>query len=187
MSSPVPATPETRDQALRLHTSGPDDTRSLAAVLASALADGDLIVLTGDLGAGKTCFTQGLAAGLGIDEPITSPTFTLANRYQGRLTLHHLDVYRLDSEADAVDLAIEELVEDGVTVIEWGERVAGLLPADRFTVTLGFAELASEQIDDRSGAVDPSLDLRRIDLDGPVVGRGLDRLLARWSEARWSE
>ena len=127
--------------ALRAVTSGPGETRALAAAIAGVLANGDLLVLTGDLGAGKTCFAQGLGAGLGVSERITSPTFTLAARYEGRLRLHHLDVYRLDDIAETLDLDLPELLEDGVTVIEWGERIDGVLPADRLLVDLRYGDL----------------------------------------------
>lgn len=165
------ADPASPPRTLRLASDGPERTRAIAAVLAEVLVVGDVLVLTGDLGAGKTCFAQGLGAGLGIDEPITSPTFTLANRYQGRLTLHHLDVYRLDGEADAADLDLDDLLETGVTVIEWGDRVAGLLPADRFTLTLRYP-------DPSAADPDPDPDRRLIDLTGPVGERGLEHLLA---------
>ena len=163
--------PASPPRTLRLASDGPERTRAIATVLAEVLVVGDLLVLTGDLGAGKTCFAQGLGAGLGIDEPITSPTFTLANRYRGRLILHHLDVYRLEGEADAADLDLDDLLETGVTVIEWGDRVAGLLPADRFTVTLRYP-------DPTAADPDPDPDRRLLELDGPVGERGLDRLLA---------
>ncbi len=156
---------------MRLTSDGPERTRRLAAAMAEAMVDGDLLVLTGDLGAGKTCFTQGLGSGLGIDERITSPTFTLANRYHGRLTLNHLDVYRLDGEAGAADLALDELLETGVTVIEWGDRVVGLLPDERFTVTLSFPDPTDDD-------PDPHPDRRVIAITGPVGERGLDRVLA---------
>lgn len=165
-------------RALRLRSEGPDMTRRLAAAMADALVDGDLLVLTGDLGAGKTCFTQGLGRGLGIEDRITSPTFTLANRYQGRLVLNHLDVYRLDGEADAADLDLDELLDDGVTVVEWGDRIQGLLPPGRFVVALRF-----EDPTPGGGESDPSVadDVRLIEIDGPVGERGLDRSLAEWS------
>lgn len=102
----------------------------MAASLAALARPGDLIVLTGDLGAGKTAFVQGFGAALGITERITSPTFTLVHDYVGaELTLHHLDVYRLDDPAEVFDLSLPELLDDGsVTVIEWGDRVSSELP-----------------------------------------------------------
>jgi tRNA threonylcarbamoyladenosine biosynthesis protein TsaE len=121
---------------LMAFTSTPNETRALAASLAEVLVDGDLLVLAGDLGAGKTCFTQGLGVGLGVTSRITSPTFTLANEHQGRLPLHHLDVYRLDQIEDTLDLDLPELLEHGVTVIEWGEQILPALPDDRLVVRL---------------------------------------------------
>ncbi len=108
----------------------------MAAVLADLLEDGDLLVLSGDLGAGKTCFTQGLGRALGITDRITSPTFTLANRYEGTLTLNHLDVYRIEHLADTLDLDLPELLEDGVTVIEWGEQILPILGDDLLLVRI---------------------------------------------------
>ncbi|MEM9564919.1 MAG: tRNA (adenosine(37)-N6)-threonylcarbamoyltransferase complex ATPase subunit type 1 TsaE [Actinomycetota bacterium] len=167
---------------LRLRSDGPAQTKAIGAAMAPALAVGDVLVLTGDLGAGKTCFTQGLGRALGIDDPITSPTFTLANRYAGRLVLHHLDAYRLDGEDDAADLALDELQETGVTVIEWGDRIAGLLPSGRLDLAFRYPELG----DDVSTAGD-ELDRRLIDVSGPVGERGLDVLLARWVDRAASE
>jgi tRNA threonylcarbamoyladenosine biosynthesis protein TsaE len=117
-------------------TAGPQETRALAAALAPLLADGDLLVLSGDLGAGKTCFTQGLGAALGVRERITSPTFTLLVEHEGRLALHHLDAYRLSGIEDAADLDLPGLLETGVTVIEWGDRLAGGLPDDLLVIEL---------------------------------------------------
>jgi tRNA threonylcarbamoyladenosine biosynthesis protein TsaE len=180
---------------IRLTTDGPADTQALAHALAQVLVDGDLLVLTGDLGAGKTCFTQGLGRGLEIDDRITSPTFTLANRYDGRLRLNHLDVYRLDSEAETGDLGLAELLEDGVTVIEWGDRITGVLPHDHLVISLRHPELEPDLAWD-----DPRTQHRLIDIEygtssgdrerpvGPSEpsdrrhwsARGLERVLARW-------
>ncbi|MDH3679207.1 MAG: tRNA (adenosine(37)-N6)-threonylcarbamoyltransferase complex ATPase subunit type 1 TsaE [Acidimicrobiia bacterium] len=125
-------------EIIRARTDGPDATKALAAALAVCLADGDLVVLSGDLGAGKTCFTQGLGHGLGVEERITSPTFTLAAVYEGRLRLNHLDVYRLDGVGETLDLDLPDLLEDGVTVIEWGTKIDPVLPADRLSIELRF-------------------------------------------------
>lgn len=113
-------------------------TKELAAAVAPLLTDGDLLVLMGDLGAGKTAFTQGVAAALGVDEPVTSPTFTLANRYEGRVVVNHLDVYRIEDLAEAQDLALVELLDDGVTLIEWGDVILPALPADRLDLRITF-------------------------------------------------
>ena len=112
-----------------VQTNSPEETWALAAELAEELGPGSVIALHGDLGAGKTCFIQGLAAALGIDEPITSPTYTLIGEYEGRLPLHHIDLYRLSGPAEALGLGLEEYFElPGITAIEWAERAEGLLP-----------------------------------------------------------
>jgi len=123
-------------------SAAPQETAAIAAAIAAELAPGDVLVLGGDLGAGKTTFTKALGKALGIDEHITSPTFTLAQQYDGgRLTLHHLDVYRLDSIDEVIDLALPELYESGgVVVIEWGDTIAPALPAGYALVRFGFGE-----------------------------------------------
>ncbi|SVE24973.1 uncharacterized protein METZ01_LOCUS477827, partial [marine metagenome] len=110
----------------------------VATALAGLVRAGDLLVLCGDLGAGKTVFAQGFGRALGVTAPITSPTFTLANRYQGEeLTVHHLDVYRLAHIDEVRDLGLHELVDDrSVTVIEWGDAIAGALPGGYLEVRL---------------------------------------------------
>jgi len=145
-------------------TTSVDDTRALAAGVASHAQAGDLIVLAGDLGAGKTAFTQGLAQGLGVEEAVTSPAFVLVRSYAGRLPLTHLDVYRLDHIQEVVDLGIAEIVDaGGVTVVEWGDVVTPALPAD-------FLEVRLEQ-----GDAD---DDRRVVLDavGPAWAPRMDAL-----------
>ena len=138
-------------------TDDAEGTRALAGAMAPHLGHGDVLVLTGDLGAGKTCFTQGLGAALGVTERITSPTFTIVSEYEGRLPLHHLDVYRIDDPDDTLDLDLPELLEAGVTVVEWGERIDAVLPASRATVELRFDD----------GDRDPDSRHVRIGLHGP--------------------
>jgi len=115
-----------------------DETQALAGALAPLLRAGDLLLLSGDLGAGKTAFTQGLGRGLGVTDPITSPTFTLANEYDGaRLRVHHLDVYRMESMAEVFDVDLPDLLDDdAVVVIEWGEAIVASVPADYLAVEL---------------------------------------------------
>lgn len=115
-------------------------TQAVAAEVAALVVDGDLLVLVGDLGAGKTHFTQGFARAVGVDEPVTSPTFTLANRYKGDMVVNHLDAYRIEQFGDAEDLAIPELLEDGVTLVEWGNNILPVLPPDRLEVRILLAD-----------------------------------------------
>ncbi len=118
-------------------TTSVSETRTLAGALAPLLVSGDVVVLGGDLGAGKTAFTQGLAAALGVRGPVTSPTFTIERILQGRLRLHHLDVYRLDHLHEALDLGLEEALDDGdVAVVEWGEAITGVLGREYLQVQL---------------------------------------------------
>ena len=122
-------------------TTGSDGTRALAASLARVCRPGDVVLLVGGLGAGKTTFAQGFAAGLGVVGPVTSPTFTLVRQYpceQGGIRqLLHADVYRLESTAEVADLGLAELVEDGaVALVEWGDVAAPTLGDSALTVTL---------------------------------------------------
>lgn len=118
-----------------IKTTTPEETTRVGRLLGGLLRAGDVVCLNGDLGAGKTRFAQGLAAGMGVDGPVTSPTFTIINEYQGRLPLYHMDFYRLDDALELEDLGCEEyFYGSGVTVIEWADRVAALLPAVRLDV-----------------------------------------------------
>ena len=99
-----------------------EDTRALGEQLAAVLRPGDLVVLVGPLGAGKTAFTQGIGAGLGVREPVTSPTFVIARVHRdGRLPLVHVDAYRLGGAADVDDLDLDAGADESVTVVEWGQ------------------------------------------------------------------
>ena len=103
--------------------------QELGAAVAGFLASGDVIVLTGDLGAGKTTFVKGAAGALGVTDPVVSPTFTLVRRYRGRRPVNHVDVYRLDRVQEVIDLGMEDLFDpEGVTFVEWGDVIEGLLP-----------------------------------------------------------
>lgn len=114
-----------------VETHNPEETWELASELADGLGPGTVIALHGDLGAGKTCFIQGYAAALGIDDPVTSPTYTIIGEYEGRLPLHHIDLYRLSGPEEALGLGLEEYFDvNGITAIEWAERAEGLLPPD---------------------------------------------------------
>ena len=110
---------------IELRSHSPQDTRAIAAAVAELARPGDLIVLAGQMGAGKSAFAQGFARALGIDEPVTSPTYTLVHTYQtGATTLHHADLYRLEHTAEVADLGLDELREDdAIVLVEWGDVV----------------------------------------------------------------
>ncbi|WP_026105211.1 tRNA (adenosine(37)-N6)-threonylcarbamoyltransferase complex ATPase subunit type 1 TsaE [Halalkalibacterium ligniniphilum] len=116
----------------------PEETIAFAEKLAAWVVPGDVITLEGDLGAGKTSFTKGLAKGLGVKRVVKSPTFTIIKEYQGRLPLYHMDVYRLaDSEED---LGFEEYFEgQGITVVEWASLIEPLLPEERLAIEIRHA------------------------------------------------
>ncbi len=118
-------------------SASPAQTRALGRALGACCRGGEVLGLQGPLGAGKTCFVQGLAAGLGVEAtPVVSPTFVLHAVYRGRLVLHHLDGYRLQGAADLADLGFEEIYESGdVVAVEWPERLGPAAPAEALAVT----------------------------------------------------
>jgi len=110
-------------------SASPEDTEVAGERLGRTLGPGDVVALTGELGAGKTCFVQGIARGVGVTTRPTSPTFVLINEYRGRLPVHHVDAYRTNSVTELADLGLEEMIDgDAVTVIEWAEKAGPLLP-----------------------------------------------------------
>ncbi|HOK06210.1 MAG TPA: tRNA (adenosine(37)-N6)-threonylcarbamoyltransferase complex ATPase subunit type 1 TsaE [Syntrophales bacterium] len=124
-------------------TDGPAATVELGRKIGARLTAGDVVALIGDLGTGKTCLTEGIARGLGVPEsfPVTSPTFTLVNEYPGRLTLYHLDLYRLGGVADLEEMDYEEYIYgEGVAVIEWAEKILAVLPRDTVFILLEYID-----------------------------------------------
>ena len=108
----------------------PEQTATAGEALGRTLGPGDVVALYGELGAGKTCFVQGLVRGLGVTTQATSPTFVLVNEYRGRLPVHHVDAYRTGGLAELMDLGLLDLIGgDGVTLLEWADRAEPLLPA----------------------------------------------------------
>ena len=131
---------------MTIRTDSAEATRAVASALGELVA-GDLVLLVGDLGAGKTAFAQGLARGLGVEEPVTSPTFTIVQEYAGRLRLAHVDVYRLDRIQDLYDLGFDELVDgEGATVVEWGDLIAQAVPTDHLVVRIELGEADTERV-----------------------------------------
>jgi tRNA threonylcarbamoyladenosine biosynthesis protein TsaE len=124
-------------ESVKLHTRSAAETQRLGACLGRLMWPGAVVCLEGELGAGKTCLTQGLGRGLEVAAPIISPTFTLIREYRGRLPLFHVDCYRLRDLGDAWALGLDDyLYDDGVTVIEWADRVRPLMPAERLWIHL---------------------------------------------------
>lgn len=161
------------------------DTHAIAAALAGLARVGDIIVLAGEMGAGKTAFAQGFGRALGVTEAITSPTFTLVHSYPcpGKITLHHADIYRLDSTGAVDELALPELAEfDGIVLVEWGDVAAAGL-GDHLEVRLGRDDLADLPDTDSDTDTDPDefgLDEARL-IEMEATGRSWagrwDRLL----------
>ncbi len=156
----------------RRHCATAEETRRAGEELAALLEPGDVVVLSGPLGAGKTTFTQGVARGLGVVEPVTSPTFTLVREHRchnerGVETLHHADVYRVSSLDEVADLALGELVEEGgVALVEWGE-----LAAPVFGPRVLVVELARDEAEGRTVRVHGELADQR------------EAALARWEDS----
>ena len=123
---------------MKAHEStSPEATRRLAATLAGELRSGDVILLRGDLGAGKTEFVKGLAEGLAATEPVTSPTFTLMNVYAGSLTIYHFDLYRLECPEELENIGFGEFIEGkGLAVVEWPDRFPAEMPDAYFKIDI---------------------------------------------------
>ncbi len=129
--------------SLVVRTGTPEETRAFGASLAQVFGERDVVLLTGELGAGKTTFVQGIVAGLGSSDHVQSPTFTLIREYTGRLVVAHVDVYRLERVQDVVDLGLEEIGDgDALLLVEWGDAVQDVLPADRLQVSFTTVDTA---------------------------------------------
>ena len=137
----------------------PEETRTIAATIARALRRGDVVALTGELGAGKTCFVQGAAAALGVKDRVTSPSFMLRREYEGEIPVLHLDIYRLETLQEVIDLGYEEVFDrTRVTFIEWGDAMSPLLPRDHLELEFRLPEpdgTAAAEDEDRRIVVRP--------------------------------
>lgn len=154
-------------------TKSAEDTRELAGQVATLAKAGDIVLLAGELGAGKTAFAQGFGRALGVDEPIVSPTFTLVRTYPGRVPLVHVDIYRLDHLQEVVDLGLHEMLDGNVTLIEWGDMAAPSLPADFLEVRIDYGE----------GDDDRLFSFRVVGPSWSPRQRALQAALARWCVA----
>jgi tRNA threonylcarbamoyladenosine biosynthesis protein TsaE len=124
---------------IELRSSSPEETERTAAALAGELAPGDVVTVAGDLGTGKTTFVRGACRALGVTSPVTSPTYTIGNRYEGRVTVSHLDLYRFESMGDTDWGDLESYFEDAVVFVEWPEAGRDFLPAPRAAIRLQHA------------------------------------------------
>jgi len=126
---------------LEIFTNSAEETILLGNKIGKLLEPGDIIAMQGTLAAGKTTFTKGIAQSLAINETITSPTFTLISEYEGIRPLYHMDVYRLNSEEEFIDLGVEDLMySDGISIIEWSEKVMGQLPKKTIIIHIEILE-----------------------------------------------
>ena len=124
---------------MRFETSSPEGTQVLGEIIGRNAQPGDIFLLTGPLGAGKTCLSQGIARGMDVPENLRSPTFVLMTRHQGRLVLHHVDLYRINDSWEAWDLGLDEqLMGDGVCIVEWADKAAELFPPDSCWIDLDY-------------------------------------------------
>ncbi len=132
--------------ALEVVTHSAEETQAFGRSLGESLETGDLCLLSGELGAGKTTLTQGIAWGAGASGYAHSPTFVLVHEYPGRVKVYHLDLYRIDGgELEAHDLAIDELLADGACVVEWAERAPGVFPPGHVRIQLGFVQAPDDR------------------------------------------
>ena len=133
--------------ALRIVSRGSGETRQIGECLGRQAQPGDVYLLSGNLGAGKTCLTQGIARGLGVEGYARSPSFVIATRYIGRLTLHHIDLYRIQDSLEASDLGLEEnLAGDDLCVVEWADRAPELFPSDALWVQLEYGRRRDDRV-----------------------------------------
>ena len=135
--------------AMRYRTESPEETVLLGRKLGRLLQPGDLVVLAGELGCGKTWFTKGIALGVGVlpHEVVTSPSFALMNEYEGRSTLFHMDVYRLENAQDFLDTGLDECFDGrGIVVMEWGDRWPEILPERRLKVVISILSEQSREL-----------------------------------------
>jgi tRNA threonylcarbamoyladenosine biosynthesis protein TsaE len=154
---------------INIETHSFEETVEFGERLGTVLNSGDIISLSGDLGTGKTAFTNGIAKALGIVSYITSPTFTIVNEYEGRLPLYHFDVYRICDPDDMFDIGFEEYINgEGITIIEWGEQIKEILPKEIINVNI-------------KKNLNKGFDVREIDIDfiGEKYSKYQDKVITK--------
>ena len=117
-------------------TNSPEETHKVALELSKNLKIGDVVCLDGDLGVGKTMFTKGLSEGLKVSDYVTSPTYTIINRYEAPVPVFHIDAYRIDDVDEMYEIGFEDCLNSGITVIEWSKIIEDILPQDRIRITI---------------------------------------------------
>ncbi len=134
-------------KCIEILSHSPYETRSIGAILGVHASPGDIFLLVGSLGAGKTCLAQGILRGLGSDEYARSPTFVLMSQYEGRLPMYHVDLYRVDSVEEVFDLGLDEyLFGDGVCVVEWAEKAPDFFPEQSLMVRLAHVDETTRRL-----------------------------------------
>jgi tRNA threonylcarbamoyladenosine biosynthesis protein TsaE len=142
--------------AWRVETHSARATMAVAKAVGMLLRAGDVVVLVGELGAGKTTFVKGVAAALGVDDVVVSPTFTIAREYEGRVPVRHVDAYRIEDMRELREIGLDELLGgDGVTLVEWGDRITAALPSERLEVRLDIPDRPGAPTDDRIITLEP--------------------------------
>ncbi len=132
---------------LDITTHSPEETQQVGRRLGELARVGDVVLLVGDLGTGKTCLTQGIARGLGIDDYVLSPSFVIVRELHGRLPLFHVDLYRLDRVEETQDLGLDDYLYDGgISVIEWAEKALGLMPPEHLRIDLAYVSDAERKL-----------------------------------------
>ena len=132
---------------MHLTSSSPERTQEVGRLLGEGAEPGDAFLLTGPLGAGKTCLTQGIAWGLGVEGYARSPTFVMVTQYRGRLTMHHIDLFRIQDLEEALDLGLEEyLAGECVCVVEWADRASSIFPEDSLWIALEYGAEETERL-----------------------------------------
>ena len=139
--------PSEADNVVELVSHSPEQTQALGRTLGEKARPGDVFLLVGGLGSGKTCLTQGVLWGLGSDEFARSPTFVLVSQYEARHMLYHMDLYRLETFEEVVDLGLDEMLfGDGVSVVEWADKGAGAFPDDHLVIRLEYVDEETRNI-----------------------------------------
>ena len=135
------------EQSLNIITTSPEATERLGRVIGQNAQQGDIFLLTGELGSGKTCLTQGIANGAGVQGHTRSPTFVLMTQYQGRMMVYHADLYRINDPLEAWDIGLyEQLTSDGISIVEWADKAIEIFPDNSLWINLGYCTLDNMEL-----------------------------------------